>query len=47
MRIIFLLPLLIPALCGAGDLEYKFTVKGEMFLQNDGNLKPHDRPVEI
>lgn len=47
MRIYILLPLLIPALCGAADLEYKCTVKGEMFLQDDGNLKPHARPVEI
>ena len=47
MRIYILLPLLIPALCGAADLEYKCVVKGEMFLQDNGYLKPHARPVDI
>lgn len=47
MRIYILLALLIPALCIADDLEYKCTVKGEMFLQDDGSLKPHARPIEI
>ena len=47
MRIYIFLGLLIPLLCGASDLEYKCTVKGEVFLQDDGNLKPHARPIEI
>lgn len=47
MRIYILLPLLIPALCGAADLEYKCTVKSEMFLQDDGSLKLHARPIEV
>jgi hypothetical protein len=47
MRIYLLLPLLIPAICNAADLEYKCTVKGEISLQDDGNLKPHARPIEI
>jgi len=47
MRIYLLLPLLIPAICNAADLEYKCTVRSETSLQDDGNLKPHARSVEI
>ncbi len=47
MRIYILLSLLMPALCSAADLEYRCTVKAELFLQGNGNLEPHVRPIEI
>lgn len=47
MRICILLLLLVPALSSAADLEYKCTVKTELSLQDNGDLKPHARPIEI
>jgi len=47
MRIYILLSLLIPALCSAGELEYRCVVRTELSLEDDGNIKPYPRPIEI
>lgn len=47
MRIYILLSLLIPALCSAGELEYRCAVRTELSLEGDGNIKPYPRPIEM
>jgi hypothetical protein len=39
--------LLLPAASTAGPLEYVCTVKQELSVTDDGNLKPYKNPIEI
>lgn len=39
--------LLVPAVCAAGPFEYVCTVKQELSVTNDGNLKLHKNPIEV
>lgn len=48
MRRAFIITLLlVPLTSGAGPLEYVCTVKSELFVGDDGLLKPHKNPIEV
>lgn len=46
-RTFLLFLLLVPAVCTAGPFEYVCTIKQELSVTDDGNLKPHKNPIEI
>ncbi|MGZ0019940.1 hypothetical protein [Nitrosomonas sp. sh817] len=39
--------LLAPVVCDAGPLEYVCTIKQELSVTNDGNLKSYENPIEV
>lgn len=47
IRTLLLSLLFIPLTCVAGPTDYVCTVKQELYVTDDGNLNPHNKPIEI